>query len=413
MKVLYVTAACLTKNTSANMSHNGFVKGFLDCGCDVDIIMANNSWGEEDRALIKWEKANYYEFNSVSFADKLRGRFKRVELHTTDVLSSSNNISDSNRKGMRQQIRSVLKAMFYLFFPKDPVYPLDKQWLKSAIHFQSDKEYDLVVTNSSPAASHKLVSELLKKGRIKSKKWIQIWEDPWYHDLYGGNSEEVLNEEHFLLKEAEKVYYVSPLTLMYQKQFFPDCAMKMNCVPLPYYEFEKKDEESTKPKGISFGYFGDYYSQTRNLVPFYKALRKSGYAGFIYGDSNVHFEETENIEISGRVTLDKLSAVQNNTSILVHLCNLRGGQIPGKIYHYSATIKPILFILDGTLDEKKEIKDFFEKYDRYYFCDNDIDSILVTMQIIIEEDRQFLAVNSFEPKEVVKKIIHEEENTVC
>ena len=35
MKVLYVTSACLTKNTSANMSHNGYVKGLIDNGNQV------------------------------------------------------------------------------------------------------------------------------------------------------------------------------------------------------------------------------------------------------------------------------------------------------------------------------------------------------------------------------------------
>ena len=72
MKVLYITGACLTKNTSANMSHNGYVKGLLDCGCEVDIIMAKDSWGAEDKALLKWEGAHYYEFESTSFSDKLR-----------------------------------------------------------------------------------------------------------------------------------------------------------------------------------------------------------------------------------------------------------------------------------------------------------------------------------------------------
>ena len=59
MKVLYITAACLFNNTSANMSHNAYVQGLLENGCEVDIVMADNSWGEPDKALPKWEKANY------------------------------------------------------------------------------------------------------------------------------------------------------------------------------------------------------------------------------------------------------------------------------------------------------------------------------------------------------------------
>ncbi len=40
MDVLYVVGSCLTKNTSANMSHNAYVQGLLENGCNVDIIMA-------------------------------------------------------------------------------------------------------------------------------------------------------------------------------------------------------------------------------------------------------------------------------------------------------------------------------------------------------------------------------------
>ena len=57
----------------------------------------------------------------------------------------------------------------------------------------------------------------------------------------------------------------------------------------------------------SFGYFGDYYSQTRNLCPFYEALIELGLTGYIYGDSDVNLPSTERITVSPRVTLDKLA----------------------------------------------------------------------------------------------------------
>ena len=413
VKVLYVTGGCLTKNTSANMSHNGFVKGFLDCGCDVDIIMANDSWGEDDKALPKWEGVRYYEYNAVSVADKLRKHLKKVELSSASASGSSVVAAASvEKKNVKQQIREVLKSCFYSLFKKDPVYPLDKQWLKSASRFQSNQEYDLIVSNSSPASSHRLVVDLLKKKQIRCKRWIQIWEDPWYHDLYGNHSDAILEEEAFLLRSAQEIYYVSPLTLMYQKQHFPDCAYKMRCVPLPYFSFGGETQTETEPGNIAFGYFGDYYSQTRNLKPFYDALVQSGNSGYIYGDSDLSLVSTEKIEVSGRVTLDKLALVQDKTSVLVHLSNLSGGQIPGKIYHYSATTKPILFILDGTDEEVAAIKAFFENINRYYFCENTVESIKQTMEQICAEKKHFSPVSAFEPREVAGRVIHEEKNFV-
>lgn len=408
-KVLYVVGSCLTKNTSANMSHNAFIKGFLDNNCSVDIMMAKDSWGEQDNSLPVFQNADYHDFSSISFGERIRriGTSENTnysESENTDPKITNDTVAA--KKTIKDRIRSILKKTFYFVFKPDPCYPLQKVWIKKAKKFSSDFFYDIVVSNSCPEAAHKLVYELIKSNRINYNRWVQIWEDPWYYDVYGGMSEEIKEEEHFLLRQASEVYYVSPLTLMYQKKYYADCADKMKCIPLPFWEYEKQSTEN--PIQDSFGYFGDYYSVTRNLRPFYNALKESGFNGLIYGDNDLPLAKTEKIEVSGRVTLDVLSKVQNKTQILVHLSNLKGGQIPGKIYHYSATNKPILFILDGTDEEKQELRRFFGQFNRYYFCENDEASILETMKKIVSDERSFEVVDAFSPKEVVKKIINDE-----
>lgn len=407
MRVLYVVGSCLTKNTSANMSHNGYVQGLLENGCQVEILMAEDSWGQQDAALPDWDQAVYYCYPSVAVQDCLRKKLRGgtqlpvsvdIQEKADGAYRKINPISKA-----KACIRKLAKDAFYFCFPQDPVYPLEKTWLKKAMKFKSDTVYDLVISNSSPAASHKLVVQLLRRNRLKCKRWIQIWEDPWYFDLYGGHSENIRQEEHSLLREADEIYYVSPLTLNYQKQFYPDCAHKMAHIPLPYFDFSKTDSSASEK--CSFGYFGDYYSHTRNLVPFYEALKQSGYRGYIYGDSNVSLESTPQIAVSGRVTLDLLSAIQAETGALVHLCNLRGGQIPGKIYHYSATDKPILFVLDGTEEEKRMLKDYFSQYNRYIFCENEQASILSAINEMCADFRTWNKLDVFSPSAVVGQLL--------
>ena len=410
MKVLYVTAANLTKNTSANMSHNGYVQGLVENGAEVDIIMANDSWGERDEKLKKWDGVTYHEYNSISFADKLRKKYRSVEAKRTVVTSTGQNSVKKSDGGESKEIskntfRSLLKSVFFWFFKQDALYPLNKTWLNNAQKFKSDTVFDLVVSNSSPAASHRLVAELVTKGRIKYNRWIQIWEDPWYHDLYGGHPDIVLQEEHTLLRAAQEVYYVSPLTLHYQKKYFADCADKMKFIPLPFLKF--CEEVATTSDKISFGYFGDYYSHTRNLQPFYDALISCHAYGNIFGDSDICLPKTAMVNVSGRVTLDVLEKVQDETTVLVHLCNLKGGQIPGKIYHYSATKKPILFILDGTEEEMHLIKDFFSQYKRYYFCNNDKEDIMAAITDLrnhLDSYKGFV-VQDFSPRQIVKQLL--------
>lgn len=409
MKVLYVVGACLTKNTSANMSHNGYVQGLLENGCDVDILMAKDSWGMDDKGLPVWEKAHYFPYASDSLPDKIRKKMRGTAAPVQITVDNGGLKENKNRySGWKAEVRALAKNIFYCLFPSDPVYPLEHTWLKKASHFRSNSIYDLVISNSSPAAGHKIVKVLLDNNHIRCIRWVQIWEDPWYADLYGGYNERIQKEEHSLLRSANEIYYVSPLTLKYQQQLYSDCADKMRHIPLPYLAFGS-ETQCAHCVPNSFGYFGDYYSHTRNLKPFYYALLRSGMVGYIYGDSDLALKATPEIEVSGRVTLDKLDEVQKRTSVLVHLCNLRGGQIPGKIYHYSATCKPILFILDGTEEEQRRIESYFSQFKRYYFCKNTTDDILRAMERIcadVSKLTEYAPVEAFSPKTIVEQLLY-------
>lgn len=409
-----MTGACLDNNTSANMSHNAFVKGLLDNGAELDIIMASDSWGERDNVFKRQEGADYYVYGSVSTQERLRRfgreifRYTETDTDTATAQASFSGVSNpKERISVRSAIRNIAKYLFNQLFKSDPIYPLQRTWLRNAAHFRQEVEYDLVVSNSSPSAGHRLVVDLTDKKRIKYKRWIQIWEDPWYYDLYSQKSERILAEEHYLLKRAQEILYVSPLTLKYQKECFADCAEKMGVIPLP--AFSLSDIAENKSEELSFGYFGDYYSSVRNIQPFYDALNESKIKGYIYGDSDLKLKSTEEISVSGRVTLDILGEIQDKTSVLVHLSNLRGGQIPGKIYHYSTTSKPILFILDGTEEEQRLIKEYFTKYNRYIFCSNTKEGILKAMKYVSKNinGQPSNILKSFYPKEVVSLLLND------
>lgn len=411
MKVLYVVGSCLYNNTSANMSHNAYVQGLLENGCDVDIIMASSSFGDRDVNLKKWEQANYYEYSSISKVEKLRDKVKkvfdgnRVEQVINQNMSVHEKGHSKEKKDLKRHVRDITKSIYNKIFIGDNPYYLQQEWIKQASKYKSDIEYDIVVSNSSPAASHKLVEILLKKKSVKAKRWIQIWEDPWYYDIYGNHNKKILEEEKNLLKVADEIYYVSPLTLLYQGEHFKEYAHKMKFIPLPYFKTESETVDTSDE--VSFGYFGDYYSHTRNLKPFYDALLKLNAKGYIFGDTDLNLNTTNNIQVNGRVTLDLLNKVQKNTNVLVSLCNLRGGQIPGKIYHYSATKKPIIFILDGTDREKMQIKKYFEKYNRYHFCENNADDIYNVMSLFVNKKLSLKEdiLIEFSPKNIAKCLL--------
>lgn len=413
MRILFIVGTCLSKNTSANMSHNSYIQGLLETGCDVDIIMKNDSWGQSDKTLGKFEGAKYIEYEANSCIDKIIHKFRDQRTTSTNIIqpttqefSGQQSLNgDKISLSIKKTIKKIIKKIVRACFPKDKRYPLDKVWLSNASSYVSAEEYDIVISNSSPAASHKLAKILIDNGNIKAKRWVQIWEDPWYHDLYGGHSEVIKEEEQYLLEAASEIYYVSPLTTEYQKKYFPTAAHKMKTIALPFFAIDETPDE-TQTGVVTYGYFGDYYSCTRNIYPFFNVLNSSNRRGFIYGDTDLTLS-SPTIDISPRVTLDKLKIRQEQTNILVHLSNLHGGQIPGKIYHYSATTKPILFILDGTDDEKKIIKEYFGKFNRYYFCENTEENIAETLDLIERSlnQKKENPIIQFSPKEVAKSLL--------
>jgi hypothetical protein len=219
-----------------------------------------------------------------------------------------------------------------------------------------------------------LAHNLLKAGHIRGKHWIQIWEDPWYTDAYGFNGKDkIYREEKRLLSFAEKVCYVSPLTLENQKRIYPESAEKMYWQPLPFYY--KAEETAVSDGKNRYGYFGDYAPAARNLVPFYEAAKQTGIEVNICGNPSNLFAATDNIHIHPRLPLQKLKPIEDSTNVLIFLCNRKGGQIPGKIYQYSATDKTVLFIMDGTEEEQAVLRDYFGKYNRYVFCQNTAEDI--------------------------------------
>ena len=148
----------------------------------------------------------------------------------------------------------------------------------------------------------------------------------------------------------------------------------------------------------------------RNLKHFYEAARNTKINVTICGSSNIYLEATDTIQIYPRLTLEKLKPFEERTNILVFLCNRKGGQIPGKIYQYAATYKTILFILDGTEGEKRVIRNYFEPFNRFVFCENTVEDIEQAICRIMNDDYGNVVnrpLDAFEPVKIIQRILEE------
>ena len=399
MKILVINGECIQTNTSANLCHLAYIRGLVNSGHDVTLLSADGRDYKLDPSMVIPKEVKQYTYYGVSLYEKLSLRKKAEDAVSvsTAVVASPINI----KPNLKRKIKDFVLSLY-------GVHGIYATFVRKAQKFRSDEEFDYILSISTPVTSHLIAHNLLKAGRIKGKHWIQIWEDPWHSDAYGFNgAEKIRKEEARLLSFAEKVCYVSPLTLENQKRFYPESAHKMFWQPLPFY-YESDAVVDIVGEGNRYGYFGDYAPVARNLEPFYEAAKETGIAVNICGNPSNLFASTDRIHIHPRLTLDKLKPIEDCTNVLVFLCNRKGGQIPGKIYQYSATNKTVLFIMDGTDEEQRVLREYFGKFNRYVFCQNTVEDISRAIQLIESgnlgeiENRPL---NDFDPTIMIKNIL--------
>lgn len=407
MKIIVVNGDCIQTNTSANLCHIAYLKGLVDLGHDITLLSADSKGYSIDSSIKIPPSIKHFTYNGISLYERMA--IKKHSMDTT-LDTDKNNINQSNNNHVNAFKNKILNCLKKTVLNLYGIHGIYIKFVKVAQKFKSTDEYDFVISISTPVTSHLLTHNLLNANHIRARHWIQIWEDPWYNDAYEINrKEKIKEEEERLLSVAEKVCYVSPLTMNKQRELFPESARKMYWQPLPYYyKSQGKVEGKTKIKNNLYGYFGDYVPVSRNLEPFYKAAKKLRIPVNICGNPRNLFVSTDKIIIHPRLSLDELRPIEDSTNVLVFLCNRKGGQIPGKIYQYSATEKMILFILDGTEEEKRVLREYFEKFNRYFFCENTVEDISRAIKDI--ESGNFgnvvnEPVESFSPKETVRKIL--------
>ena len=285
--------------------------------------------------------------------------------------------SQDNTKSIKgkQSIKSIIKGIGLGVFHKVDVFGSTLLYLPERKKVSDDiskGNFDILISFSDPMPAH-MIGKYVKQHN-QGLRYIQQWGDPLASDTISKIAQPVWMRkiiENSLLKQSDRVCYVSPFTCEEQKTIFPKQAKKMIFLPTPSLQYS---EETVEREDICIGYFGSYNSVARDLRPFYEAAKLNPNIKFlIIGDSDIQLDSTENITVINRVSHDELNKYMQQINVIVCLMNSKGNQIPGKVYHDASSTKDILFIKDGEYGDK--IQEFFQKYDHYTFVDNNVESI--------------------------------------
>lgn len=362
-KIAVILALPVEYSSSAMLRCKGVIEGLREIGNEVVCF----SPSQRSKSLYSDGIDKTEEVNVIRYGKPL--------LSGTML---SENINES--KG----IRNLVVKLLYTCFRKFDIFGasiVNIPYRKVISEKIKKEKFDYVISFSDPLTAH-VIGKYCKKNS-KKVKYIQQWGDPLSGDIISKTGIPIFVRkiiEADMIKNADRICYVSPFTLLAQKKMFHRYAHKMIFTPTPSLSYgndlgcEKKRERE-----LRFGYFGSYYSSARNILPFYQASRRAkDIVVYIIGDSDISLESGDGVAIHQRLGKKELEYYIKECDILVCLMNLKGNQIPGKVYHDSSLEKDILFIKDGEYGD--EIQNFFDKFDHYTFVENEENKILQAIE---------------------------------
>ena len=390
MKVLYVTTLALEYNSPATIRNIALINGFISLGCEVDTLSVE----PDPRSSV---------FDASLALDGVRHDYRVPVSEPYRAFTSKSHSKAVSLTALKRHLVNALRRLYLRVETYDGLKVSVKNLHKVPIRYD---HYDVVISSSDPRSSHLLAEEFMKLYPGCAERWIQYWGDPMYADITRQHLMPgvLKSEEARLLSSADRIVYVSPLTEEANRRLYPSNGDKMVSIPPAYIKENWSSSRNSNPIPV-VGYFGSYRSDTRNILPLYNASVSGLFHLEIVGGGDIILGARPNVSISKRVSLSEARCKEAESDVLVCICNLKGTQIPSKVYYYASSDKPILVILDG---ESEAIRRYLEPYDRYVFCENTSESILKAITEISAgiKKAEFRPVKEFSSENVARKFLH-------
>jgi hypothetical protein len=278
---------------------------------------------------------------------------------------------------------------YYFFFPDNY-----RGWGKRA--FKVFNEYvalnnfvpDYIISSSGSPEGHLAAMRIKKK--LPEIKWIADYGDPWcfvdaeikpwfYPISY------YLEKE--LVSEIDELVFTTKETqVAYEEKF----GVSGHVI---YYGFDSADfkKESGESSELSLAHIGAAYVGNRNLIPAilaYGMLAKKfpSLVFKIIGNHSRKFETKANklnipVEFMGRISFKESINVLVKTNILLLMGNKGGLQIPGKVFHYIASLNPIIYVLQRPINDDAAAT-LLKGFEGVIFCENTTTSLKNAINLV-------------------------------
>ena len=363
MNILLVTLYPIERNTSVAISNIGITNGLLELGHKLTWVMP-------------------YWVQCETVFDKSKVRIVRIP--------------GQDRKRDSGFLVNKIRSHFDCL---DFTRPYLRQLRKTPV---PDEYYDVVISTSDPKTSHVFTSRLLR--HIHYGRWIQHWGDPLLGDITRNLWWPKCCIKLFewrILRKADKIVYVTPFTCSVQQFEYPKLKEKMVFIPLP----ADMCATHTTPKSdlLRIAYLGDYNPTFRNLQPLYDACVHMDSVSLTIAGNGPEYHTLPTVRVLPRIPQVQALGIENDADVIFCVCNLRGTQIPGKIFYKASSDKHILIAVEKELHN--EMCQYFESFNRFIVCDNTPDSITEALLSLRNQAHDYITPEQLLPISIAKAIL--------
>ncbi|MBD3232568.1 MAG: glycosyltransferase [candidate division Zixibacteria bacterium] len=359
-------------------------------------------------------KPQYYE-NLYSIKDLEREYNDSVKVFRTPGLEPVAKEIKEKACGVKEKsyrdkiLLSILKKVANTFLIPDRMILWSPYAIKRGIEIIREENIELIFSTSPPFSTHLLARALSK---LSGLRYLVDYRDDWVGNSYFGTSYNAVRRsmekwmEHVILKGASGVVTVTEESSELFRRKYPDLDIgKIRLIPNgfdPDYFLSRSGDSDVSRNGgrINFVHTGSLTSK-RDPIYFLTALRdllreepdyanriKISFLGFVH---HKHQEMIKEIGLNGsyyqRHNLapeEVASFLKNEADVcLVFQRRSEGGStaIPGKVYEYLASRKPIL-CMDDNGATTKLLSNIGSNLNVAY---DDVKSIKVQLKTIIED----------------------------
>jgi len=247
------------------------------------------------------------------------------------------------------------------FFIPDPRRGWNKFAFRRACELINHEKINHIIT-TSPPHSTQLTGYRLKK-KFPQINWIADLRDPWtniyyYNKFYPTLISKSIDKhyEKIVLKTSDRIITVSNSFKESFCSLVPSIENKFTIIPNGYDEMDFKDIKTHNPLRFTISYVGTI-SESYPINGFLAALKHIHEANIDFmlrfaGEINENFRKqilnllpSQNIEFNSYMSHQKAIQFMTDSSLLVLLIpdhKSNAGIIPGKLFEYLASGRPIL-----------------------------------------------------------------------